>query len=51
MANFDYDSIRGWYGVDPHTMDLKSNPHAHYRELRERQPVNLVPDGDWRLFH
>ena len=49
MANFDYDAIRGWYGVNPHTMDLKANPHAHYRQLRERQPVNFTPDGDWRF--
>ncbi len=39
----------GWYGADPNTDDLKGNPHTHYRELRERQPVNLTPDGTWRL--
>ena len=39
----------GWYGVDPTTMDLKSNPHSLYRQLREQAPVNLTPDGRWRL--
>ena len=39
----------GWYGVNPHQSDLKSNPHALYRQLREEQPVNLTPDGNWRL--
>ena len=39
----------GWYGADPYTQDLKSNPHAAYRELRETQPINLTPDGHWRL--
>lgn len=41
--------IAGWYGVDPTSTDLKPNPHAHYRHLRETQPVNLTPRGDWRL--
>ncbi|MDX1734300.1 MAG: cytochrome P450, partial [Halioglobus sp.] len=41
--------VAGWYGADPLTMDLKANPHAAYRELRETQPVNLTPHGDWRL--
>jgi cytochrome P450 len=39
----------GWYGVDPNTMDLKPDPHTPYRFLRERQPVNLTPKGEWRL--
>jgi cytochrome P450 len=39
----------GWYGVDPTPMDLKADPHARYRHLREAQPVNLTPLGDWRL--
>jgi pimeloyl-[acyl-carrier protein] synthase len=41
--------VAGWYGVDPTRMDLKTNPHAHYKYLREVQPVNLTPLGDWRL--
>ena len=39
----------GWYGANPETMDVKGNPHPAYRELRETQPVNLQPDGQWRL--
>lgn len=39
----------GWYGADPYTMDLKVAPHDAYRQLRETQPVNRTPDGDWRL--
>ncbi|GAB5452052.1 MAG: cytochrome P450 [Halioglobus sp.] len=39
----------GWYGADPIRMDLKTNPHRPYRQLREAQPVNLTPNGDWRL--
>jgi cytochrome P450 len=39
----------GWYGANPDTMDVKGNPHPAYRELRETQPVNLQPDGQWRL--
>lgn len=39
----------GWYGVDPEAMDLKFDPHAHYRRLRELQPVNLTPKNEWRL--
>lgn len=42
-------AIPGWYGVDPNIADLKPDPHSMYRELRERQAVNLTPDGDWRL--
>lgn len=41
--------VAGWYGVDPTRMNLKPNPHAHYKHLREVQPVNLTPIGDWRL--
>jgi pimeloyl-[acyl-carrier protein] synthase len=41
--------IAGWYGVDPTTTNLKPNPHALYRHLRDVQPVNLTPMGDWRL--
>lgn len=39
----------GWYGADPTLSDMKADPHAQYRELRERQPVNLTPDDSWRL--
>jgi len=39
----------GWYGADPFEKDLKPNPHGYYRRLREEQPVNLTPMGEWRL--
>jgi len=41
--------VPGWYGADPTAHDLKANPHPNYRALRETQPVNLTPLGDWRL--
>ena len=44
-----HQAIPGWYGADPTTMDLKPDPHPYYRALREQQPVNLTPHGDWRL--
>ena len=43
------EPVPGWYGVDPTTTDLKASPHNHYKHLREVQPVNLTPLGDWRL--
>lgn len=45
----DDQPVAGWYGVDPTRTDLKANPHALYKHLREVQPVNLTPSGDWRL--
>ena len=45
----DNGAVPGWYGVDPTNTDLKPNPHAHYKHLRQVQPVNLTPVGDWRL--
>jgi cytochrome P450 len=41
--------IPGWYGVNPLTDDLKTDPHARFAYLRETAPVNLTPDGRWRL--
>lgn len=38
-----------WYGVNPYQDDLKTDPHERYRHLRETAPVNLTPDGNWRL--
>lgn len=42
-------AVPGWYGADPNTMDLKVAPHDAYSQLRQTQPVNLTPDGEWRL--
>jgi cytochrome P450 len=43
------EAIRGWYGVDPYKLELKTDPHAKFKQLRERAPVNLTPAGRWRL--
>ncbi len=42
--------VPGWYGHEftgPGTQI--EDPYPGFRELRERQPVNLTPDGGWRL--
>jgi len=39
----------GWYGFNPHERDVKYSPHEMLRELREQAPVNLTPEGRWRL--
>ena len=39
----------GWYGVNPDEADLKTDPHDLFRALREQAPVNLTPEGRWRL--
>ena len=39
----------GWYGANPLESDLKTDPHTPFRHLREQAPVNLTPDGRWRL--
>ena len=33
-----------WHGADP-----SSRAYPFYRQLRERHPVSLTPDGIWRL--
>jgi len=40
----------GWYGMvfDEQNVQIE-DPYTEFRELRERQPVNLTPDGGWRL--
>ena len=42
--------IPGWYGheISDRGMQLE-DPYSEFRELRERQPVNLTPNGGWRL--
>jgi len=39
----------GWYGSEPVEGIQQEDPYSGFRELRERQPVNLTPDGGWRL--
>ena len=43
------ETIPGWYGANPDEYDAKGAPHEAMRQLRETQPVNLQPDGNWRL--
>jgi cytochrome P450 len=39
----------GWYGADPDDPDYLCDPHPALRRLREEHPVNLTPQGHWRL--
>jgi hypothetical protein len=39
----------GWHGADPSDPAYLDDPHPVYRRLREQHPVNLTPDGVWRL--
>ena len=41
--------IPGWYGADPADPDYLYDPHPALRRLREEHPVNLTPQGHWRL--
>ncbi len=40
----------GWYGSEQKLdMGQSEDPYTGYRRLRETQPVNLTPDGGWRV--
>jgi cytochrome P450 len=40
----------GWYGFVFDAQNVQTeDPYTQFRELREQQPVNLTPDGTWRL--
>jgi hypothetical protein len=39
----------GWYGSVFEEGRQVEDPYTGFRELRETQPVNLTPDGTWRL--
>jgi cytochrome P450 len=40
----------GWYGSEPVEAGTQlEDPYSGFNELRESQPVNLTPDGGWRL--
>lgn len=42
--------VPGWYGLELTEPGIQvEDPYPQFRELRERQPVNLTPDGGWRL--
>lgn len=39
----------GWYGLESTDQVQIEDPYRAFRHLRETQPVNLTPDGGWRL--
>jgi cytochrome P450 len=39
----------GWCGADPADPDYLYDPHPALKRLREEHPVNLTPQGHWRL--
>ncbi len=39
----------GWYGAQIEDVGQIEDPYTGFAELRETQPVNLTPDGSWRL--
>jgi cytochrome P450 len=41
--------VPGWYGADPTDPEQVHDPYPGLRTLRETQPVNLTPDGMWRV--
>jgi len=41
--------VPGWYGAVFEEGMQAEDPYTGFRELRETQPVNLTPDGTWRL--
>ena len=41
--------VPGWYGLEPEEEGQVEDPYSSFRTLRETQPVNLTPDGGWRL--
>jgi cytochrome P450 len=41
--------IAGWYGSQPPEGTQPEDPYPGFKQLRETQPVNLTPDGTWRL--
>ena len=41
--------IPGWYGVEPDDGAQAEDPYSAFKSLRENQPVNLTPEGGWRI--
>ena len=48
-SNDSIEPIPGWYGSEPDEGIQQEDPYSGFKELRETQPVNLTPDGGWRL--
>ena len=43
--------VPGWYGLDFIEPGRQiEDPYSQFRELRERQPVNLTPDGGFVMI-
>ena len=40
--------VPGWYGSEPVEGQVE-DPYTGFRNLRETQPINLTPEGNWRL--
>ncbi len=40
--------IPGWYGSVPTETQIE-DPYTGFNQLRETQPVNFTPEGNWRL--
>ena len=38
----------GWYGSEPIEGQIE-DPYSAFKRLRETQPINLTPEGNWRL--
>jgi hypothetical protein len=41
--------VPGWYGSEPVEGIQPEDPYTGFKTLRETQPVNLTPEGSWRL--
>jgi cytochrome P450 len=41
--------VAGWYGLEPEDDAQIEDPYPLFKALRETQPVNLTPEGGWRM--
>jgi cytochrome P450 len=41
--------VPGWYGLEPDDGAQVEDPYPAFKSLRENQPVNLTPEGGWRI--
>lgn len=48
-GNTTQEPVPGWYGSEFDPDGQVEDPHTGFRQLRETQPVNLTPEGTWRL--
>lgn len=40
--------VPGWYGSEPIEGQVE-DPYSGFKHLRETQPINLTPEGNWRF--